>query len=293
MKFFMRNIPVNLSLIAIVIAASGVARSAAASDYLVRISTGSMSGVYYHIGVDLCREINKRRHDHGLWCSVEASKGSEENLKRLASGSNEFVISQSDVLEDFYQGGGEADIVAVLYQEMLHAFIPPDSDIQGYDDIIGRRVNVGEVGSGTRAVVDKLLSHLGFDAANFSIVKELDPASQVSDFCAGRIDVSFWMAAVPNPLGDEITTSCSANLLSLDVDDAPELFQAYKLSLGEITREDYATIDRSVLTPQVSALLVSGPAIPEAIRSRFHDALSEAQHIVRRNSRFLREFELR
>ncbi|MGC3939964.1 TAXI family TRAP transporter solute-binding subunit [Roseobacter sp. EG26] len=262
---------------------------------LLRITTGSVSGVYYEIGIELCRTINKRRYVHMHYCVVEGSSGSSENLLKLASGASELAIAQSNALAVFISNKNETtndlEVLASLYNEALHVFVRADSNIAKFADFKGKRINLSERGSGTRVVVDDILEFADLKKSDFPLVLELDPISQISALCEDRIDVSFWVSATPNLIASEILDRCDVVLMDLaDIVGEQEIVaRGYKIS--KLSPEDYRGLGAPISSLSVEAVLVKSVHLSDETVSVIAGSISEGQVVLQRNSRFLGGFE--
>src|SRR5690606_1327524 len=144
------------------------AGSAAAQEQrFVSIGTGGVTGVYYPVGGAICRLMNQNRRETGIRCSVESTGGSVFNVNAIKGGDLEFGVVQSDVqynaangLANFEADGPHADLRSVfsLHAEPLTVVARRDANVAVFDDLKGKRVNIGNPGSGQRALMDILIA---------------------------------------------------------------------------------------------------------------------------------------
>lgn len=73
-----------------------------------------------------------------------------------------------------------------------------DANIKGFDDLKGKRVNVGDPGSGTRATMNVVLGAKGWDASAFKVASELKPAEMASVMCDNNLDAITYNVGHPN-----------------------------------------------------------------------------------------------
>src|ERR671911_2256160 len=148
---------------------------AVAQQQFVTIGTGGVTGVYYAAGGAICRLLNKDRKTHGIRCSVESTGGSAFNVNTIKEGELDFGMAQSDVQynafkgeESFKDGGAHADLRAVfsIHPEPFTVLAHPDAKITKFEDFKGKRFNVGNPGSGTRASMERLLGAMGWTLAD-------------------------------------------------------------------------------------------------------------------------------
>ncbi len=166
-----------------------------AEQRFMSIGTGGLTGVYYPTGGAICRLLNKERRAHGIRCSVESTGGSIFNLRALASGELEFGVAQSDWQYHAYEGsskfsdqGPNRDLRAVfsIHSEPFSVMARDDSSIKDFADLPGKRVNIGNPGSGQRGTMEVLMQALGWGKADFKLVSELKATEQARALCDNK-----------------------------------------------------------------------------------------------------------
>lgn len=194
------------------------------SGRIITIGTGAVTGVYYPAGGAICRLINLKRKEHGIRCFVEATDGSIYNLLALRDKEINFAIVQSDWQYNAYQGLGTfADgqpfknlrSVFSLHSEMFTLVVQGKSSIKSFSDLKGKRVNIGNPGSGMRATVQELMSSKGWTSGVFNHMSEKPPVEAVRDFCDGKIDAMVFAAGHPNGLIQELTADCGGRIVPM------------------------------------------------------------------------------
>ena len=154
---------------------------AAAQQKFLTIGTGGVTGVYYAAGGAICRLVNKDRAKHGIRCSVESTGGSVFNVNTIKAGELDLGFTQSDVQYNAIKGqsqfkdGAVGDLRAVfsVHPEPFTLLTRKEAGIKTFADLKGKRVNVGNPGSGTRASMEELLAGLGWSMKDFSLAAEL------------------------------------------------------------------------------------------------------------------------
>ncbi|MDW9758270.1 TAXI family TRAP transporter solute-binding subunit [Sinorhizobium meliloti] len=197
---------------------------AAAQQKFVTIGTGGVTGVYYAAGGAICRLLNKDRKSHGIRCSVESTGGSAFNVNTIKEGELDFGMAQSDVQynafkgdEAFKEGGAHADLRAVfsIHPEPFTVLAHPNAGVTKFEDFKGKRFNVGNPGSGTRASMERLLGAMGGTLADFSLASELKADEHGPALCDGKIDGFFYGVGHPSANIQDPTTTCAAKLVPL------------------------------------------------------------------------------
>ena len=199
------------------------AATAQAQQKYVTIGTGGVTGVYYAAGGAICRLVNKDRKLHNIRCSVESTGGSVFNVNTIKAGELDMGATQSDVQYNAVKGlaqfkdGAHGDLRAVfsLHPEPFTVLARKEAGIRTFADFKGKKFNVGNPGSGTRASMEELLTALGWKLGDFSLASELKADEHGAALCDGKIDGFFYGVGHPSANIQDPTTSCGARLVSL------------------------------------------------------------------------------
>lgn len=206
---------------AAMVATGGIAQ---AQQTFITIGTGGVTGVYYPTGGAICRLVNKGRKEHGVRCSVESTGGSVYNTRTIREGELDFGVVQSDVQSAAMEGVrafsddapyGDLRAVFSVHPEPMHVMVRADSGINSVADMKGKRVNIGNPGSGTRVLAGVLMDAAGVTPADFSLAAELKSSEQAAALCDGKLDAAIWAAGLPNGSSMEATSTCEIKLLDL------------------------------------------------------------------------------
>ena len=217
-KFFML-------LLAFAVAAGVVpAGPAEAKQRFVTIGTGGVTGVYYPTGGAICRLVNKTRKEHGIRCSVESTGGSVYNLNTIRAGELDMGVAQSDWQYHAYHGsskfekqGANKDLRAVfsIHPEPFTVVARADSGVKNFQDLKGKRVNIGNPGSGQRGTMEVVMDVLGWTKADFKLTSELKSAEQSTALCDNKVDAIVFAVGHPNGSIKEATTSCDSVMVNV------------------------------------------------------------------------------
>ncbi|MET0310454.1 MAG: TAXI family TRAP transporter solute-binding subunit [Burkholderiaceae bacterium] len=199
------------------------AAPAMAQQKFVTIGTGGVTGVYYAAGGAICRLVNKDRAKHGIRCSVESTGGSVFNVNTIKAGELDLGFTQSDVQYNAVKGIGQfkdaavGDLRAVfaVHPEPFTVVARKEANITKFEDFKGKRFNVGNPGSGTRASMEELLAGMGWKLGDFSLASELKADEHGPALCDGKIDGFYYAVGHPSANIQDPTTSCGAKLVSL------------------------------------------------------------------------------
>lgn len=195
---------------------------AMAQQKFMTIGTGGVTGVYYAAGGAICRLVNKDRSKHGYRCTVESTGGSVANINTVRAGDLDFGVAQSDWNYHGYKGtssfeknGAFSDLRSVfsLHPEPFTVVARAEANVKSFDDLKGKRVNVGNPGSGQRDTLEEIMAVKGWDRSAFALAAELKPAEQASALGDNNIDAMTYFVGHPNGAIQEATTTTDAVLV--------------------------------------------------------------------------------
>jgi TRAP transporter TAXI family solute receptor len=196
----------------------------AADTTFVTIGTGGVTGVYYPTGGAIARLVNQNKAEHGIRASVESTGGSVYNLNAIASGELEMGVAQSDWQYHAYNGtsrfeekGPNKELRAVfsVHPEPFTVVARADSGIKNFQDLKGKRVNIGNPGSGQRGTMEVVMEAMGWTKDDFKLAAELKPAEQSQALCDNKVDAIIYTVGHPNGSIQEATTACDAVLVNV------------------------------------------------------------------------------
>lgn len=202
----------------------GVSGSALA-DTFITIGTGGVTGVYYPTGGAICRLVNKGRKEHGVRCSVESTGGSVYNLNTIRAGELDMGVAQSDWQYHAYNGtskfeeaGANKDLRAVfsVHPEPFTVVARADAGIKTFADLKGKRVNIGNPGSGQRGTMEVVMSAMGWTKDDFALASELKSAEQSKALCDNKIDAMVFTVGHPSGSIKEASTSCDSVVVAVE-----------------------------------------------------------------------------
>lgn len=214
----------NLIRLAGLAAATAAALSvtpAIAQQKFISIGTGGVTGVYYPTGGAICRLVNKGRKKHGIRCSAESTGGSIYNINTIRNGELEFGVAQSDWQYHAYNGtskfkdkGPFKKLRAVfsVHAEPVTIVARADAGINNISDFKGKRVNIGNPGSGTLGTYEVIEKAMGWKRSDLKLAAQMKSAETAQALCDGKIDAYFWLVGHPSALTQESIASCASKL---------------------------------------------------------------------------------
>lgn len=241
----------------------------------VTIGTGGLTGVYYPAGGAISRTVNKKQAEYNLKATVESTGGSVFNINAVMSGDLEFGIAQSDRQFQAMKGQSEWDgnpqdklrAVCALHPESVTLIAAADAGIDSIADLQGKRVNIGDPGSGNRGNAIDALSNAGLDWESdiqAEQVKAVESAKLLQD---GRIDAYFYTVGHPNGSVKEATAGKrKVKIVPItNVDELIKEFPFYAKSVIPASLYPTAVNEEDVVTYGVKATLVTSADVPEDI----------------------------
>ena len=186
---------------------------AAAKTTFITIGTGGVTGVYYPAGGAISRMINKKKDVYHIRATVESTAGSVFNINAVMSGDLEFGIAQSDRQYQAYNGLAEwkgkpqknLRAVFALHPEAVTLVAAVDSGIKKFADLKGKKVNIGNPGSGQRQNSIDALTINGIDWKKDIKAEGLKAAEAPGMLQDGRIDAFFYTVGHPSGAIKEAT----------------------------------------------------------------------------------------
>ncbi|WP_309083885.1 TAXI family TRAP transporter solute-binding subunit [Chelativorans sp.] len=266
----------GLGLAAAMFGAVAAGSAGAQEQRFVSIGTGGVTGVYYPVGGAICRLMNQTRREHGIRCSVESTGGSVFNVNAIKGGDLDFGTVQSDVQYNAFngegnfaqEGGPHPDLRAVfsLHPEPLTVVARTDSGIKAFDDLKGKRVNIGNPGSGQRALMDLLIAEKGWSNADFALASELAPAEQAPALCDNNIDAFAYTVGHPAGAIQEATTTCDSIIVPVEGDVVDKLVEENPYYFKAVIPGGmYRGTDQDVNTFGVGATLVASANVSDDV----------------------------
>lgn len=250
-----------------------VGMTANAQELFIRIGAGSDPGVYYAAGAAICGEVTALKGTVKVKCYVASSGGSVLNIEALRRGETEFAIVQSDVhslaldgKEAFAKRKPFAELKTLfsLHSEPFTLVARKDSGIRGLEDLKGKRVNVGNPGSGQRQTFERLLLALGWSMDDFKLAAELKPSEQSAALCKGEIDAMVFVVGHPNKSVKAAADGCDVVLVNVAGPEVDKLVKSDP-SYGSVKIPGglYRGNSKEVSTFGVRAVVVSTARTPQ------------------------------
>ncbi|TVS01609.1 MAG: TAXI family TRAP transporter solute-binding subunit [Rhodobacteraceae bacterium] len=259
--------------------------AAMAQETFISIGTGGVTGVYYPAGGAICRLVNRDRAEHGIRCGVESTGGSIFNINAIRSGELEFGVAQSDWQYHAFNGTSRFEddgpfeglrAMFSLHPEPFTVVARADAGINSFDDLPGKRVNIGNPGSGQRGTMEVVMAAMGWTEDTFGQVTELPAGEQSLALCDNNVDAIVYTVGHPSGAIQEATTACDTVLVNVDNDTIRELVEDRDYyRMATIPGGMYRGTDEDITTFGVGATFVTSDAVPEEIAYQVARAIFE------------------
>lgn len=273
MKLFdVKSAALGLSVVALL---AGAETTAQAQETFITIGTGGQTGVYYQVGGSVCRLVNRNTGDHGIKCT-HTTGGSVDNINGIRNGDLDFGVAQSDwqyhayngTAPDVFPDGKFEELRAVfsVHPEPFTVVARADSGIKTFEDLKGKRVNVGNPGSGQRGTMEVVMKEMGWTMDDFALASELKSAEQSAALCDGKIDAFVFTVGHPAGSIEEAATTCDvvfASVKNPTIDKLVENNPYY--AYATIAAGTYPGLDEDVTVFGVGATFVSSTATSEDV----------------------------
>ncbi|MGH1358069.1 MAG: TAXI family TRAP transporter solute-binding subunit [Burkholderiaceae bacterium] len=242
---------------------------------LITIGSGSVGGVYYPAAGVLCRLLNLGRERHGVRCAVEESSGSVDNAMALINGAVDLGIVQTDVQHDVVKGIGtyrdtekrkSLRALFSLHSEPVTIVTRLDAGIETFADLVGKRVNVGEAGSGTFSTTVMLMRAFGLSGKDLARQYNLDANEAGLALCENRIDAMVLVVGHPSRTIREVSESCAVRFASVTGDPVREILRDFPyFARATIRPNTYVGQERSVASLGVRASVMTTADLPDEL----------------------------
>jgi TRAP transporter TAXI family solute receptor len=263
------------------------------------VGTGIKAEMHYTVGRAICRQIE--RTSWGASCEVLRIEGRDAAeplavLTNVRNGAVEVGLVQSDWQNYAFEGTGPVRFMDVkfdtlrslfsIYSEPFTLVARRDAGISTLDDLAGKRVNIGNPGSGQRVIMEMVMKAKGWTRKSFQFVDELPQSEQSLALCHNRVQAMVASGSHPNPEISKTIRLCDAEVIEVSGPDIDKLVAGSRFfSTTEIAAGTYDGMSSPVKTFGVTVTAVSSADIDddtayEVVRTVF-DNLNEIKGLHR------------
>ena len=202
------------------------------SRQFLSMGTAPPGGAFFVVGSALAEVINETGVDFGYSVTAEATSGSQENIRRLATGELDFSLSNAAITYFAVRGVEGWDraypvrSVMTLAPNVALFVAQAASGISTLDDLRGKRVTVGPAGAGFEYFVEPLLAAHGITYDDFSPLNATQQAA-VDMLTDGSADATFLGGAVPTASITQAAASMAITFIPFGDDEKRRLVDEY------------------------------------------------------------------
>ena len=241
----------------------------------VTIGTGGITGVYYPTGGAIAKIVNAKKDVYGIRATVESTGGSVFNVNAVMAGDLQFGVVQSDRQYQAitglaeWEGKPQADLRACfsIHPESITLVAAVDSGIQTFEDLKGKRVNIGNPGSGQRQNSIDAIEAAGMSYESDMIAEGIKAAEAPGLLQDGRIDAFFYTVGLPSGAIKEATAGArKVRFIPItQVDSLLEKYPYYARAKIPVNVYPGAENRENVETFGVKATFVTSAKVPEYV----------------------------
>lgn len=250
--------------------------AAQARSTFVTIGTGGITGVYYPTGGAIAKMVNKKKKQYGIRATVESTGGSVFNVNAVMAGDLEFGVVQSDRqyqamngMAEWKDKGPQKDLRAVfsIHPESITLLAAIDSGIKDIKDVKGKKINIGNPGSGQRQNSIDALEAVGLDYKTDIKAESIKASEAASLLQDGRIDAFFYTVGHPNGSIKEATSGARKVRIAdiTGIDSLLTKYPYYAPATIAISNYPGAQNDKDVQTFGVKATFVTSAKVPDNV----------------------------
>lgn len=241
--------------------------SAIAQPNVFRIGTGGSAGSYFPIGSLLAEALAPGNDEefteaaHNILLLAQRSSGSVANVNEIQNGLLESGLAQADIAHWAYHGTGpfqaspglrKLRTIASLYLESLHLVARNDANINNIGDLVGRRVSIDEVGSGTEPEVVPILKAFSVSREDIKIVY-LKPTDAINRIRRNQLDAFFIVAGTPVAGVTELVEEGLASIVPIDGPAIEDLLAQSPFIVRDSLPADIYATPQAIPTVSVAA----------------------------------------
>ncbi len=242
------------------------------STEFITIGTGGVTGTYYPTGGAVCRLVNKMKKITKIRCSVESTGGSVYNINTIKNGELDFGIAQSDVVFQAANGTKKFDgkpvkkirSVMAIYPELFTLVTRKDAKINSIMDVKGKKINLGNPGSGNEATALALFKKLDIKKSDLAFAGALKAAEMPDALRDGKIDGYFYMVGHPTANIKDASNSVDVKITPITGDKVDEFVKENPyFAQADVPGKIYKGNDNPTPTFGVKAVLVSSTDVSD------------------------------
>ncbi|MCP4202566.1 MAG: TAXI family TRAP transporter solute-binding subunit [bacterium] len=248
----------------------GEGETAAPTNRFLSVGTAPPGGAFFVVGGALAEVLNAHPGASGWQVTAEATKGTQENLRRLDSGELDFALANSAISYFAVRGEGawEKELpvrVVMTLAPNVALFIAPESgDVKTIADLRGKRVVLGPAGAGFDYFLRPILGAHGLTYDDVSPLNATQ-AGAVDLLADGSAAAAFLGGAVPTASITQASSSQNITYVPFDGEAVEQLLADYPFfDRATIPAGTYRGLDEDYTGMNVGSMhLVTSAAVDD------------------------------
>ncbi|WP_027460898.1 TAXI family TRAP transporter solute-binding subunit [Deinococcus murrayi] len=247
------------------------ALAAAQGTTFLTIGSGATTGVYFPVATGIAKLISDA--NTGVRANARSTGGSVFNMTALGTGELDAAVAQNDIVYYAYRGTGlpafqgkantKIRTMAVLYPEVLHVVARKDAGINSIADLRGKRVVIGDLGSGTEQTARQVLEAYGLSFDDLGQALRVSPAQGITLMQDKRADALFYTVGVGASAITQIAQTTDIKMVPVAGNQAAALIKKYPFYVRfNIPARAYRGVGATVPSVAVQATLVTTTDVP-------------------------------
>lgn len=252
----------------------------------LNITTGGTGGTYYPIGGAIATALTENVEN--LKVDAQAGNASVANCNLISTHETESALVQNNVAYWAYNGKGSFEGKAVenlrgiasLYPEAIQLVALKDSGITSIADLKGKKVCVGEQGSGVDFDVRNVLEIYGITYEDFDVdyLSFSEASQKLKD---KQIDAAFLTAGFPTSSVIDVALARDVVIVPFEEDKLGELIEKYPYyAKAVIPAGTYEGVDEDVVTATTMAMWVVDEEVDEDLVYNITKAMWENVDVI-------------
>ncbi len=275
-----------ITLMGIILLSSIVFTGCGVGGNKIKLATGGNTGTYYAFGTAVGQIIGKSEN---LSFNIQSTGASKANIQLINSKEVDMAIVQNDVMDyafngtDLFSEDGAVtgfSAMAGVYAEVVQIVADPSSGIKSIADLKGKRVSVGDAGSGVEFNAKQILDAYGISFTDIT-KQNLSFSASADAYKDNKIDAFFCTAGAPTTAIMDLVTNRDIKILNVDEDKSAELIKAFPFyTVFDIPKDTYKGLTENVRTLAVKATFIVSNELSEDVVYKMTKALFEQKDAI-------------
>jgi hypothetical protein len=233
----------------------------------------SITGVYYQVALQLSNMMNKHAADKYNYIG-RPTGGSVFNINAIDRGAFDFAVAQSDRNWQGFNGAADWEgkpvtglrSVFSMHPETVLLVTRKDAGIKTVMDMKGKRINIGNPGSGQRGNAEDVLRIYGLDFNKDFSAEALQQAEASRALVDQKVDAFFFTVGNPSAAVEEPAQSVDLDIVPINSDGIKDFVAKHPYYImTTIPAGTYKGVDKGVETYAVTATVISSESVSEEV----------------------------